>query len=67
MSVTCGDGVRIEVVNQPAPPGAAGLGDLGSGRGLAGLAERAAAVGGTFASGPAPGGGWQLSAALPGC
>jgi signal transduction histidine kinase len=66
VSVTCGDGVRIEVVNQPAPPGAAGLGDLGSGRGLAGLAERAAAVGGTFASGPAPAGGWQLSAALPG-
>jgi signal transduction histidine kinase len=66
VTVTCGDGVRIEVVNQPAPAGAAGLGDLGSGRGLAGLAERAAAVGGTFASGPAPAGGWRLSAALPG-
>jgi signal transduction histidine kinase len=65
VTVTCGDGVRIEVVNQPAPTGAAGLGDLGSGRGLAGLAERAAAVGGTFASGPAPAGGWRLSAALP--
>jgi signal transduction histidine kinase len=66
VTVTCGDGVRIEVVNQPAQDGAAGLGDLGSGRGLAGLAERAAAVGGTFASGPAPAGGWRLSAALPG-
>jgi signal transduction histidine kinase len=66
VTVACGDGVRIEVVNQPAPAGAAGLGDLGSGRGLAGLAERAAAVGGTFASGPAPAGGWRLSAALPG-
>jgi signal transduction histidine kinase len=33
---------------------------------IAGLAERAAAVGGTFASGPAPAGGWRLSAALPG-
>jgi signal transduction histidine kinase len=65
VTVTCGDGVRVEVVNQPAPAGAAGLGDLGSGRGLAGLAERAAAVGGTFASGPAPAGGWRLSAALP--
>jgi signal transduction histidine kinase len=63
---TAKTGVRIEVVNQPAPAGAAGLGDLGSGRGLAGLAERAAAVGGTFASGPAPAGGWRLSAALPG-
>jgi signal transduction histidine kinase len=66
VTMTCGDGVRIEVVNQPAQAGAAGLGDLGSGRGLAGLAERAAAVGGTFASGPAPAGGWRLSAALPG-
>jgi signal transduction histidine kinase len=66
VTVACGDGVRIEVVNQPAPAGAAGLGDLGSGRGLAGLAERAAAIGGTMASGPAPAGGWRLSAALPG-
>jgi signal transduction histidine kinase len=65
VTVTCGDGVRIEIVNQPAPPGAVGPGGLGSGRGLAGLAERAAAVGGTFASGPAPAGGWRLSAALP--
>jgi signal transduction histidine kinase len=64
--VSCGAGVRIEVVNQPPPPGAAGLGELGSGRGLAGLAERAAAVGGTVASGPVPAGGWRLSAALPG-
>jgi signal transduction histidine kinase len=66
VTVTCGDGVRIEIVNEPAPAGAAGLGDLGSGRGLAGLAERAAAVGGTFASGPVPGGGWRLRAAVPG-
>jgi signal transduction histidine kinase len=66
VTVTCGDGVRIEVVNQPAPAGAVGLGDLGSGRGLAGLAERTAAVGGTFVSGPAPAGGWRLSATLPG-
>jgi signal transduction histidine kinase len=64
--VSCGAGVRIEVVNQPSPPGAAGLGELGSGRGLAGLAERAAAVGGTVASGPVAAGGWRLSAALPG-
>jgi signal transduction histidine kinase len=66
VTVTCGDGVRIEIVNQPAPPGAAGLGDLGAGRGLAGLAERAAEAGGTVASGPAAAGGWRLSAVLPG-
>ena len=32
--VSCGAGVRIEVVNQPSPPGAARLGELGSGHGL---------------------------------
>ena len=65
VSLTCGEGVRIEVVNRAAPADAVGPGYLGSGQGLAGLAERAAAVGGTIVSGPAPGGGWRLSAALP--
>jgi len=35
------------------------------GLGLRGMAERAAALGGKVASGPAPGGGWQVHAQLP--
>ena len=48
------------------PPAPSGIGELGSGHGLTGLAERAAAVGGTIPSGPVPAGGWRLSAELPG-
>jgi signal transduction histidine kinase len=65
VSVACGDSVRLEIVNQPAPVGAVGIGQVGSGRGLTGLAERAAALGGTVHSGPVPAGGWRLSAELP--
>jgi signal transduction histidine kinase len=65
VSVACGDGVRLEIVNQPPPAGAVSIGQLGTGHGLAGLAERAAALGGTIRSGPDPAGGWRLSAQLP--
>jgi signal transduction histidine kinase len=65
VSVACGDGVRLEIVNHPPPAGAVGIGQLGSGRGLTGLAERTAALGGTIHSGPVPAGGWRLSAQLP--
>ena len=63
--VACGDCIRLEIVNHAPPVGAAGIGQLGSGHGLAGLAERAATLGGTLHSRPAPGGGWRLSAELP--
>ena len=53
------------IVNHPSPPGAVGIGELGSGHGLTGLAERTAALGGTINSGPVPAGGWRLSAELP--
>jgi signal transduction histidine kinase len=65
VSVACGDGVRLEIVNHPPPVGAIGVGQLGTGHGLTGLAERTAALGGTIQSGPAPAGGWRLSAELP--
>jgi signal transduction histidine kinase len=47
---------------------AAGLGGPavpGAGKGLSGMAERAAAAGGSFAAGPRPGGGFRVRATLP--
>lgn len=38
---------------------------VSGGYGLAGMAERAKLLGGTFEAGPAPGGGWRVSALLP--
>ena len=57
VSMACGDGVHLEIVNHPPPVGAVGIGQLGRGHGLAGLAERTAALGGTIHSGPVPAGG----------
>ena len=65
VKVDCGDCVRLEIINHPPPTGVVGIGDLGSGRGLTGLAERAAAIGGSIHSGPVPAGGWRLAAELP--
>ena len=41
-----------------------GAGD-GTGNGLRGMRERAAALGGSLESGPADGGGWRVAATLP--
>jgi signal transduction histidine kinase len=39
----------------------------GGGHGVAGMAERAAAFGGTLAAGPGPAGGWEVKATLRDC
>ncbi|RSN57645.1 sensor histidine kinase [Actinomadura sp. WAC 06369] len=59
--------VRVRVSDDGRGAGAgpgAGRGD-GGGHGLAGLAERAAGVGGTLTAGPGPSGGWVVDARLP--
>jgi len=53
------DDGRTKVV-VPSAPG-------GGGHGLAGMAERAAAFGGTLAAGPRPDGGWAVEAMLRDC
>jgi signal transduction histidine kinase len=55
--------VRIAVAD-PGPPVTVGPGD-GGGRGLLGIAERAALFGGVARCGPQPGGGFAVEAVLP--
>ncbi|MFC9269731.1 sensor histidine kinase [Streptomyces zhihengii] len=56
-----GDWLTVEVLDDgtAAPPAD------GAGFGLAGMRERAVAVGGTVEAGPVPGGGWRVRARLP--
>ncbi|MGW0946017.1 histidine kinase [Streptomyces sp. NPDC002623] len=67
VSVVRGEGVLELSVDNAPPRGSVpdGVGGLGSGRGVAGMKERAAAVGGELTAGPAPGGGWRVRATLP--
>jgi signal transduction histidine kinase len=58
------DAVSVEVVNAAASA-QSGLAGAGTGTGLRGLRERAAAHGGRVAAGPTPDGGWRLHAVLP--
>ncbi|GLW05199.1 two-component sensor histidine kinase [Microtetraspora sp. NBRC 13810] len=58
-----GRGLTIEVRNSPAASPRAGGG--GPGLGLAGLGERVALDGGRLEHGPAPDGGWRVTARLP--
>ncbi|MFC7535260.1 sensor histidine kinase, partial [Actinoplanes sp. GCM10030250] len=54
-----------ELLIEDDGPAAAEVQGLGGGRGLAGMRERAAAVGGTIETGPREGGGWRVHAKLP--
>ncbi|HWD47269.1 MAG TPA: histidine kinase [Actinomycetota bacterium] len=62
-----GQGLTVEVCNQPPDPGPADApaGDPGTGQGLVGLAERVALASGRLEHGPTPAGGWRLVAWLP--
>ncbi|WJV44361.1 sensor histidine kinase [Streptomyces flavofungini] len=59
--------LALTVVNGPPPGGtwADGGAPLGSGRGLAGMRERAVGVGGELTAGPTSEGGWAVEATLP--
>ncbi|MFI7498798.1 histidine kinase [Streptomyces sp. NPDC049687] len=62
------DGDVLELTIDNAAPRNAGRADgsgLGSGRGIAGMRERAAAVGGELSAGPGTDGGWRVWARLP--
>nr|WP_281366052.1 sensor histidine kinase [Janibacter cremeus] len=59
---TTGDELRVEVRDDGR--GAAAPDD-GRGHGLIGMRERAASASGTVVTGPAPGGGYRVAAALP--
>ncbi|MER5432678.1 histidine kinase [Streptomyces sp. NPDC002588] len=62
------DGGRLLLTVVNDAPGSAAprtAGDLGSGRGTAGMRQRAAAVGGELCAGPTDDGGWKVEAVLP--
>ncbi|QYG91160.1 sensor histidine kinase [Iamia sp. SCSIO 61187] len=57
------DHVRVTVDDDGRPGGPSPA--TPTGFGLVGMAERAKLLGGTFAAGPRPGGGWSVAATLP--
>jgi signal transduction histidine kinase len=64
VNVDFGDkGVSIEVTNSAGEAGIAR--EPGGGHGLAGMRERAAAIGGQLEAGPQPDGGFRVKAVLP--
>jgi signal transduction histidine kinase len=60
-----GDTLEVEVENRPGGAARSTLAETGAGLGLEGMRERIESLGGSLDAGPAPGGGWRLSARLP--
>ncbi|WP_110853125.1 sensor histidine kinase [Georgenia satyanarayanai] len=60
-----GDAVEIEVLDDGSRGGVPEAPTQGSGRGLVGIRERAAILGGRAEAGPRPGGGWRVAVTLP--
>jgi signal transduction histidine kinase len=61
------DDGRSSPAGPPNGAGAIGQGRSGGGHGVLGMAERAAAFGGSLVAGPRSGGGWQVEVTLRGC
>jgi signal transduction histidine kinase len=59
------DTVRLTITNGPGRSLVRLREDQGSGHGLAGMRERAVLLGGALTAGPAPAGGFSVSAVLP--
>jgi signal transduction histidine kinase len=59
------DSVTLEVTNGPGVPSGPRANGHRPGHGLAGMRERAELLGGSLSAGPAPGGGFAVSAQLP--
>jgi signal transduction histidine kinase len=57
--------VRLDISNTEPAAAPAGFRNEGTGHGLIGMRERAAAAGGTAQAGPAPAGGYRVTATLP--
>ncbi|MFJ5548358.1 sensor histidine kinase [Streptomyces sp. NPDC093225] len=58
-------GLEIDVTDDGARPARLSDKARGGGYGLAGMTERAEALGGSLTAGPAPEGGWRVTALLP--
>jgi signal transduction histidine kinase len=60
-----GTAVLLRVANGPGGPASPSRSECGPGHGLTGMRERVALLGGSLSAGPAPDGGYVVSAVLP--